>query len=146
MARTWHCGGMKAILCCILLAVGLWADEATDRPAIDKVIVGLNDPAKRAGSFTKDADIGVDFDRLIEMHRKAPTPFTMDETWTDLTVPRVESGAMRFITPDVAMVDGASVIDGAVTLQRRVPLLFVLKKEGREWRISVVRQLQHASK
>jgi hypothetical protein len=36
--------------------------------------------------------------------------------------------------------DGASTIRGAVTLARSVPLLFVMKREGAEWRISAVRE------
>jgi hypothetical protein len=53
----------------------------------------------------------------------------------------VVSERIRFVTQDVATVDGASTIDGAITLARRVPLLFVLKKVGAEWRISAVRVL-----
>jgi hypothetical protein len=58
-----------------------------------------------------------------------------------LTAPRVVSERIRFVTQDVATVDGASTIDGAITLTRRVPLLFVLKKVAAEWRISAVRVL-----
>ncbi|MGD0669425.1 MAG: hypothetical protein ABSB23_17845 [Bryobacteraceae bacterium] len=135
---------MKLILCLPLFcAVGLWADEAQDRAAIDQAIAALNDPARRAGLFTKDADSRVDFDRLVDLHRRnslSPCAVVgMDETWTELTVPRVVSGGIRFIAPDVAIVHGASIIRGAVTLARRVPLLFVMKKEGAEWRISAVR-------
>jgi hypothetical protein len=65
----------------------------------------------------------------------------MNEPWTELTVPRVVSGRIRFITADVAIVDGASTIRGAVTLTPSVPLLFVMKKSGVEWRITTVRVL-----
>jgi hypothetical protein len=36
-------------------------------------------------------------------------------------------------------VAGASTVDRAVTLARTVPLLFVMKKEKAQWRISAVR-------
>jgi hypothetical protein len=65
----------------------------------------------------------------------------MNETWTEMTVPRVVSGSIRFITPHVAIVDGASTVEGAVILAQSVPLLFVMKKEKAEWRISAVRVL-----
>ena len=65
----------------------------------------------------------------------------MNEPWTELTIPRVVSGSIRFITPSVAIVDGASTIRGAVTLAPSVPLLFVMKKDGAGWRISAVRVL-----
>ncbi len=89
--------------------------------------------------FTKDADSYVDFDHLVDLHRKDSLAtggvIGMNETWTEMTVPRVVSGIIRFITPDVAIVDAASTISGAVTLKPSVPLLFVMKKVGREWRI-----------
>ena len=137
---------MKAILFLpLFLAIALQADEAQDRAAIDKMIAALNDPAKRANLFMKDADSAINFDRLIDLHRlPAPSPgvvIGMNETWTQLTAPRVVSERIRFVTQDVATVDGASTIDGAITLARRVPLLFVLKKVGAEWRISAVRVL-----
>ena len=141
-----HFHKMKVILCFpLLFAVGLWADEAQDRAGIDKVIAALNDPVRRAGLFTKDVDSAVDFDRLVDLHTTNSSPYSavigMNETWTEMTVPHVVSGIIRFITPDVAIVDGASTVEGAVTLARSVPLLFVMKKEGAEWRISAVRVL-----
>jgi hypothetical protein len=65
------------------------------------------------------------------------------EPWTVLTdrqpiVPQVSTVRIRFITPDVALVDGMSRIEGSATLARTVPLLFVMKKQGCEWRINAV--------
>jgi hypothetical protein len=132
---------MKLILCFLpFCVVGLCADEGQNRAAIDKVIAALNDPVQRAGLFTKDVDSSVDFDRLVDLHRRSSlcpgVLIGMDETWTEMTVPRVVSGNIRFIAPDVAIVNGASIVPGAVTLARSVPLLFVMKREGAEWRIS----------
>ena len=144
MPSSRHFLYMRAILCIpLLFAIPLSADEASDRAAIDKVIVALNDPAQRPALFTKDADRGVDFDDLVDLHRRPSRAMTigMDETWTQLTVPKIVSGKIRFVSPNVAMVDGASLVEGAVTLARRVPLLFVLKKDGGKWRISAVRPL-----
>jgi hypothetical protein len=122
---TRHFCVVKLILCFPLLcAFGLWADEAQNRAAIDKVIAALNDPAQRAGLFTKDVDSNVDFDRLVDLHKKnSLSPGVLigtDETWTEMTIPRVVSGSIRFITPDVAIVHGASTIRGAVTLASSV--------------------------
>lgn len=144
-----HFSGVILILSFSLFcAVGLWADEAQDRAAIDRVIATLNDPVQRAGLLAKDVDSGVDFNRLVDLHRKdSSSPgvvIGMDETWTELTIPRVVSGGILFITPFVAIVDGASTIRGAVTLAASVPLLLVMKKDGAEWRIRAVRVLQNA--
>jgi hypothetical protein len=149
---------VKLILCFSLFcAVGLWADESQDRAAIDEVIAALNDPVQRVRLLTQDVDSGVDFDRLVDLHTNMMRYCQEDslslgvligrnEPWTELTVPRVVSGRIRFITPTVAIVDGASTIRGAVILAPSVPLLFVMKKDGAAWRINAVRVLtDHAT-
>jgi len=117
----------------------VWADEAIDREAIDKVIVGLNDADHRAELFTKGANSKVDFDRLVELHRKPGGTVGMDETWTQMTEPHVVSGKIRFVKGNVAVAEGASVVEGALTLARRAPLLFVMKKEGGKWPVDAAR-------
>lgn len=134
---------MKSALCLLpLFTAALWADEAADRAAISSVIDALNDPGRRASLFTKDPDSTVDFDHLIDVHRRVPVVVEGNEPWTRLTTPRVVSGPIRFVTPDVATVDGASVVRGAIVIEPRVPLLFVMKREGGAWRISTVRVLR----
>jgi hypothetical protein len=148
--RRRHFQRMRVILCLAVVFVSvLKADEVTDRAAIDKVIEGVNDPLQRARLFTKDVDSTVNFDSLIDMHlalsARVPVPVGTPEPWRTLTQPHVVSGTIRFITPDVAIVDGASVVRGAVTFAETVPLLFVLKKEQSGWRISAVRQIRSGS-
>ena len=138
---------MRVILCAavIFAAIGR-ADEAKDRIAVNEIIEAINDPVQRPTLFTKDADSTVNFDRLIDLHLRSTRNVGVggvgiDETWRVLTVPLVVSGTIRFITPEVAIVDGASVIRGAVTLVETVPLLFILKKEQTVWRICAVRAI-----
>ena len=123
----------------------LKANEVTDRAAIDAVIDAVNNPLQRSRLFTKDLDSTVSFDSLINLHldssARVPVPVGTPEPWRNLTEPRIVTGAIRFITPDVAMVDGASIVRGAVTFADTVPLLFVLKKEQAGWRISAVRRI-----
>jgi hypothetical protein len=132
----------------LFLTFRLWADEAGDRDAITRAVAALNDPAQRPRIFTKDVDTIVDFDRLIDLHLPCSScggvAIGRNETWRELSVPRIVINSIRFITPDVSVVDGASTIRGAVTLAASVPLLFVLKKEGSEWRIDAVRRLAPA--
>lgn len=136
---------MRVILCtAIIFATIGRADEAKGRIAINKIIEAINDPVQRPTLFTKDADSTVQFGRLIDLHLRSSRNVGVggvgiDERWRVLTVPRVVSGSIRFITPEVAIVDGASVIREAVTLVETVPLLFVLKKEQAVWRICAVR-------
>jgi hypothetical protein len=137
---------MRVILCAvvILAAIGR-ADEAKDRIAVNEIIEAINDPVQRPTLFTKEADSTVNFDTLIDLHLRSRNVGVggvgIDETWRVLTVPRVASGTLRFITPEVAIVDGVSVIRGAVTLVETVPLLFILKKEQTVWRICAVREI-----
>jgi hypothetical protein len=55
--------------------------------------------------------------------------------------PRIVSRTIRFITPDVALAEGACVYreDGGGT--RFTPLLFVMKREGGGWKIASLRVL-----
>jgi hypothetical protein len=80
------------------------------------VIAALNDPVHRLEVFTKDADLGLDFDRLVDLHSTNSCPgvfglggvIGMNQTWTQMTAPYVVTGRIRFITRDVAIMDGAS--------------------------------------
>jgi hypothetical protein len=60
----------------------------------------------------------------------------------ELTNPRVASRAIRFITPDVALVDGACSYRVDVSNTQTTPLLLVMKK-GKEdsWKIASLRLL-----
>jgi hypothetical protein len=129
-----------------LFATSVWADEGTDRVAIEKAITALNgfvsDPGARlrSGLFTSDAD-GVDFDRLVNIHRSLLDD--SKEPWSEVRPPRIISKAIRFLTPDVAVVDGADAQSGS--FMRSIPLLFVMKKQGMNWRIATLRLLVEAS-
>src|SRR5215467_2646946 len=138
---------MRMIVClAALFASVLKADEIADRAAIYAVIAAVNNPLQRTRLFTKDLDSTVNFDSLIDMHldssARVPVPVGTPEPWRNLTAPQIVSGAIRFITPDVAMVDGASIVRGAVTFADTVPLMFVLKKEQAGWRINAVRRIR----
>jgi hypothetical protein len=119
---------MRVILCAavIFAAIGR-TDDAKDRIAVNEIIEAINDPVQRPTVFTKDTDSTVNFDRLIDLHLRSRNVGVggvggvgIDETRRVLMVPRVASGTIRFITPEVAIVD-ASVICGAVTLVETVP-------------------------
>jgi hypothetical protein len=79
-----------------------------------------------------------------------------DEIWGEATIdwgfpsleflrleflnPRITCGAIRFITPDVALADGTwKHEDGPAT--QTIPLLFVMKNEAGAWKIASLRLL-----
>ena len=130
---------MKTIACIPLLFAAIaWADETSDRAAIGRVIAALNDSQtnaadKRSRLFTADAD------NELDGHPMQPS----GTPWSEVTAPRIVVHAVRFVTPEVALVDAANTQYGSVIVVRRVPVLLVMRKEGTEWRIASVRVLMH---
>ena len=136
---------MKPILCLsFLFSACLWADEAADRLAIEKVLAACNearsDPDAKPLStlFTSDAD-PAELDRLSDMERRMQRMRQIsDGPWSEVTAPRIVSESIRFVTPDVALVAGAIVQYGSLS-GRREPVTFVIKKQRTEWRIVSLR-------
>jgi len=55
--------------------------------------------------------------------------------------PRIACGTLRFITPEVALADASWTYQGEGAATQTVPLLFVMKKEGADWKIAALRIL-----
>ena len=105
-----YCGGMKAVICTLLLSTAYaWADGAADCAAIEHVIGSLN-ASQTAGEkslpvlFTADAEN--ELDRLASLDRWLLE--RSNEPWSEVTTPRLVIQSVRFITPDVAVVDAAN--------------------------------------
>jgi hypothetical protein len=135
---------MRALFCIpLLFAAHAWADQAADRAAIERVIGALNSAQSRPGEkpdsslFTADADNQLD--RLADLNRRLFQ--ASKEPWSEATTPRMAIQSIRFVTPDVALVDAANTQYGSVIPARRIPLLLVMKKEGADWRIASLRVL-----
>jgi hypothetical protein len=130
---------MKTIICISLVFAALgWADEAADRTAIERVIGALNDQTgadQKRSLFTVDA--AKDFDRLTHLDR-GMLPAS-DRPWSEVTTPHIVVQSIRLITPDVALVDAANTQYGSTVVVRRAPVLFIMKKETKDWRIAAVR-------
>src|SRR5207302_2579056 len=99
--------GMKAVICTLLVATAYaWADGAADRAAIEHVIGSLN-VGQAAGEkplsvlFTTDAEN--ELDRLVNLNRWLLE--RSNEPWSEVTTPRLVIQSLRFVTPDVALVD-----------------------------------------
>jgi len=135
---------MKLIACISLVFAALaYPDEATDRPAIERVIRLLNDRQTASSKeqisalFISDADS--DLGRLTALNTQWLQ--LSSEPLSEMTSPRLTIRSIRFVTPDVALVNAASVQYGSNIPVRRIPVLFVLKKEGKDWRIAALRVL-----
>jgi hypothetical protein len=55
--------------------------------------------------------------------------------------PRIVSSTIRFVTPDVALADGSFTYADENANSQTTPLLFVMRKEGGDWKIVSVRLL-----
>jgi hypothetical protein len=158
----------RNVILCLPLILGscaLAADEAADRAAIGRTIAALNQVPQPAGLFTDDAvsDLGrlpgvneaqFQFERDVTVAAGGLTVVISHEPWGEAQIyppgafpqslvivnPRFASGAVRFITPDVAMVEGSYTRrDGDVV--QTAPLLLLMKRDGEVWKIASVRLL-----
>jgi hypothetical protein len=114
---------MKSLYCLLTLAALAWADEPADFQAIRKVISSFNHASERAAVLAHDADVSP-LDRYAGQ---------------EVSQVYFETAAIRLVTPDVAFVDATASQFGSVILKRSTRAMFVLKREGGVWRISVMR-------
>lgn len=153
----------RLILAALLAAIPALADEAGEKLAVMRTILELNELPVRQSIFTADASIDPEFnrlwngrpirsreiDRLEDRAAARPTIQISHEPWGEAIIvlpwvrfevvnPRIVAEAVRFATGDVAMVDGASIYDGANGRERR-QLFLVLRKSGADWKIATIR-------
>ena len=55
--------------------------------------------------------------------------------------PRIVGSNIRFITLDVALADGAFTYEDGRAAAQTTPILFVMKKQGADWKIVSIRIL-----
>jgi hypothetical protein len=130
---------MKFAVCfaSLLLASAAWADATSDRAAIEAVISRLNDAVTPVSTlFTADtADNPAELVQLVSRNRlRAANAQPLSE----VSVPRIVVHSVQFITPEVALVDAANAQYGT-NMVRSSPILFVLKRQGDDWRIAAYR-------
>jgi len=146
-----HYVGVKLIPCIpLLFAAAATADDAADRAAIGRTIAALSETPQRAALFSQGADAARELERLGRVGTPdLPTVTISHEPWGEATidflclqriVTRLGSGAIRFITSDVALADGVWTY-GEDGKTHTAPLLFVMKKEAGNWKIVSIRIL-----
>lgn len=117
---------VKIILIVTLLGGMAWADEAADRIAVTRTVAA----SARADAKTADL-VTADFDgELVKLPAARP--------WCELDCPKLTFGVVRFITADVALVDGTATGDGVVPGSA---FIAVLKRVGDGWRIASMRRV-----
>jgi hypothetical protein len=119
----------------ILAATCAWADDASDREAIERVIAAVNNHSKPLTDvFTADAP---ENERsLLSAH---------EQPWSEVTSPHIATRSIRLIAPQIALVESTTTQYGSVIVMRSAPMLLVMKKDGAQWRIACVRALPDAA-
>jgi hypothetical protein len=140
--RTMRFSNVQSVLLLsLLLAVSAWSDEPADRSAIDSTISSLNGIPRPTEHFTADSDAPSALDQLWKVN--GYTVAIAHEPWGEanikMKIPTILGRTTRFITSNVALVDGTcSYAEGSTP----IPLLFVMKKEGDVWKIASLRVLE----
>ncbi len=117
---------VNAILVIALAGGMAWADEASDSKAVIQTVAA----SAKADAKTVDL-LTADFDgELIKLPAARP--------WCELDCPKLTFGAARFITPDVALVEGTATGDGVVP---GTAFIAILKRVGDGWRIASMRRV-----
>jgi hypothetical protein len=124
---------VRPILCLsILVATCAWADDATDREAIERVIAAVSNHNKPLTDvFTADTP---------ESERSMLS--ADEQPWSEVTSPRLTTRSIRLIAPRFALVECTNTQYGSVLVVRTTTMLLVMKKDGEEWRIASVGALQ----
>jgi hypothetical protein len=122
----------------LLAAAAARGDEVADRLAIETAVAALNNVATVEGmsaQFTSDA-VHAEVRRLFETHRSMTE--AARQPMSELSLPHISSQSVRFITPDVALVDGMDNQIGSLG-PKRVRLLLLMRREGAGWKIAMAR-------
>ena len=110
------------------MTVCAWADDASDRAAIERLITAVNNHSKPLTDlFTADAP---ENERSMLSANEQP--------WSEVTSPRITTRSIRFIAPRFALVECTSTQYGSVLVVRTTSMLLVIKKDGEQWRIASV--------
>jgi hypothetical protein len=141
---------MKLLVCVatllfasLALADSALADSDADRTAIQSVIATLNDHTAPASNlFTTDGADSAELGRLADLDRMLSRSA---EPLSEVTPPKITVRSIRFITTDVALVDGVNAQYGSVIVTKSVPVLLVMKREGSNWRIASFRTIPNLS-
>jgi hypothetical protein len=126
---------VKWILLSILVATFAWADDASDREAIEHLIAAVNNHSKPLTDiFTADA---TESERSMLSADEQPL--------SEITSPRITTRAIRMITTQAALVECTNTQYGSVIIVRSASMLLVMKKDGAQWRIACVLELGDAA-
>jgi hypothetical protein len=144
------------------------ANDAADRAAIDHVVRTLNESPQSPGLFAAGVDGAAELARVTRttfsnskfdsslpgetrpgglvishepMGEATWSPFPMTLPAVVSAPPRFVAQSLRFVAPDVALLDTLQEYYDLGSPAQRFPVLLVLKKEKKTWRIASLRAM-----
>jgi hypothetical protein len=119
----------------ILVATCAWADDTSDREAVERVIAAVNNHSRSLSDlFTTDAP---ENEQVMLSANEQP--------WSEVTSPRITARSIRMISPQIALVECTNTQYGSAIIVQNTSMLLVMKKDGEQWRIACVQPLPAAA-
>ena len=125
----------RLLAAAIICAAFAYPQGARDRIAVEDLIHSLNSAQSVSALFTADAES--DFGRLQVIQREMRS--AVNET-SGVAPPAFVMTDVRFLGSDVAMINAAEVQLGGGS-PRKIPVLFVLRRDTGGWKIAALRLL-----
>jgi len=143
----------STIIPLVLLAISALAvlaqepDRSLETDRIRSVIAEVNKALSRSDAaalsrfFTVDATLRSG--QFVATGRAAiVSAFERQRSaWSEVTPAFIETEAVTFVSADTALVDATQTQYGSMILKRSVPIVLLMKLDGKEWRILSMRLL-----
>ncbi|MCW5982715.1 MAG: SgcJ/EcaC family oxidoreductase [Bryobacteraceae bacterium] len=135
----------RILVVLITAAIALCAQAPppnADAKSIASVMAALNKALTKpevkdfAALFTSDGDLRIAGD-VLAGPKTIAEKLAARPAWSEVTTPRIDKKSLRFVTPDVAIVDAVWV--QYVIVKREQPVVLLMKKDGAAWRVSSMR-------
>lgn len=138
---------MKIVLyLTVLVASVVWADETTDRAGIEATVAALNISSSQPNLFTGDFANADELQRFLGQATLTISREPMGEATLSLPpLTRFVTRSVTFISPDTSVVVAIYERQYKPTASNRIPVLFVLRREGPDWHIASFRVLAEAT-
>jgi uncharacterized protein (TIGR02246 family) len=126
-------------------AIAQQPDRRLDADRIRAVIAQLNESRLHADAkaftqlFTPDGELRSGSQILATGRKAIEDSLPKRRIWSEVTVPLIGNESIRFLSPDVALVDASQSRYGSMIFKESVPVTLIMKLEGGQWRIFSLR-------
>lgn len=126
---------------CALLAFVIVAAGAQDLDPIRSVIVEVNkarlgdDVEAFSQLFARDGTLRIGDEIVARGQDAIQKALKRSQVWSEVTAPRIGKELVRFVSPDVALVDATQTRYGSLILKQSAPVTLLLRLDGGVWRI-----------